>query len=374
MFTKKIALVSVINDLATDNRVRKTCLTLQESGYDVTLIGRQLFDSPPIENWPFRTERMRLLVNKGPLFYGLFMFRLFFKLLFRKADLLYANDLDTLWPNYLISKLKRIPLIYDSHELFCEVPELLHTPLKRRIWLSLEGRLVPKLKYCITVNDSIARIFEERYGVHFTVVRNIPEAPGNFELKTRARLNLPANKKIVLLQGAGINIDRGAEELVMAMRQVSNAVLYIIGSGDCWKLLGEIVTAEGLQSKVIMISRLPKSELMHYTYHADLGISIDKNSNPNYYNSLPNKVFDYLHAGVPLLASRLPEIEKIVSGYEVGDFIEDHDPTTIAAKVNSMLDSPKLMVYKANTERVRRELNWQNEKQKLMQIIQVAAA
>lgn len=337
------------------------------------MIGRKLPDSPPITDWPFRTERMRLLVNKGPLFYTFFMLRLFFKLLFKKAGLLYANDLDTLLPNYLISRLKRIPLIYDSHELFCDVPELLQTPLKRKIWQWLEGRIVPKLKHCITVNDSIARIFEARYGVLFTVVRNIPETL-SFEPKTRARLNLPLNKKVVLLQGAGINIDRGAEELVMAMRQVNDAVLYIIGSGDCWNLLRELITAEGLQQKVIMMPRLPKHELVQYTHHADLGISIDKNSNPNYYNSLPNKVFDYLHAGVPLLASHLPEIGKIIMTYEVGEFIDDHDPATIARKINEMLNSPRLAVYRANTEKVRMELNWEKEKQKLLQVIQVATA
>lgn len=370
LFTKKIVLVSVINDLVTDNRVKKTCLALMESGYEVTLIGRKRKDSPEITNWPFHTERMRLAVNKGPVFFALFVFRLFFKLLFKKADLLYANDLDTLLPNYLISKLKRIPLIYDSHELFCDVPELLHNPVKRKIWLKLESRIVPHLKHCITVNDSIAAIFEERYKVKFHVVRNIPDGEPEFSPKTKGQLNIPANRKIILLQGAGINIDRGAEELVTSMKYVNGAMLYIIGSGDCWKQLREMVVDLGLREKVVMIGRIPKKELAHYTRHADLGISIDKNTNPNYYNSLPNKIFDYLHAGVPVLASRLPEIEKIITAYEVGDFIEDHEPATIAEKINELLSSPKLDVFKRNTAKVKEELNWSLEKQRLLAVIQ----
>ena len=122
MFTnKKIAVVSVINDLVTDARVNKTCFALKECEFDVTLIGRELPASLTLPEWPFTCIRMKLYFKKGPLFYFFFNFRLFFKLLFLKVDLLYANDLDTLLPNYLISKIKKIPLIYDSHELFCEV-------------------------------------------------------------------------------------------------------------------------------------------------------------------------------------------------------------------------------------------------------------
>lgn len=371
--TKKIALVSVINDLVTDNRVKKTCLALQECGYEVTLIGREMPDSLSIPNWPYKAERMQLIFKKGPIFFFFFMLRLFLKLLFKKADLLYANDLDTLLPNYLISKLKRIPLIYDSHELFCEVPELLHTPVKRKIWLSLEKWIIPRLNYCITVNESIATIFEENYHVKFDVVRNIPESITKFEHKTKGQLDLPANKKIILLQGAGINIDRGAEELVVAMKYVDNALLLIIGSGDCWQTLKKLVIEKGLSEKIRMIYKIPKQELMHYTCNADLGISIDKNSNPNYYNSLPNKIFDYLHAGVPVLASRLPEIEKVITLYEVGDFIEDYEPLTIANKLNELLSSPKLAVYRANTPRVKKEINWETEKQNLLAVINKAA-
>lgn len=371
--TKKIALVSVINDLVTDNRVKKICLALRESGCEVTLIGRKMPDSLPIGNSPYKTERMQLLFRKGPLFFFFFMMRLFFKLLFRKADLLYANDLDTLLPNYLVSKLKRIPLIYDSHELFCEVPELLQTPIKRKIWLSLEKWMLPKLSYCITVNDSIAAIFKEKYRVKFNVVRNVPESETAFEPKTKGQLDLPANKKIILLQGAGINIDRGAEELVAAMKYVDNALLLIIGSGDCWQKLKELVVEKGLSEKVRMIYKIPRQELMHYTYNADLGISIDKNTNPNYYNSLPNKLFDYLHAGLPVLASRLPELEKVILEYEVGDFINDHEPLTIGNKLNEMLSSSELASYKANTARVKKEINWETEKQNLLAVINKAA-
>ncbi|HOZ86378.1 MAG TPA: glycosyltransferase [Bacteroidia bacterium] len=371
--TKKIAIVSVINDLVTDNRVNRTCMTLVERGYEVHLIGRFLPGSLPVPAWPFQTTRMKMLFKSGPAFYFFFMWRLFFRLLFKKADLLFSNDLDTLLPNYLVSKIKNIPLIYDSHELFCEVPELQKTPAKRKAWLMIESAIVPRLRHCITVNESIAEIFSTQYKVGFNVVRNITDAPKGFVPKTKEQLGLPPDKKIVLLQGAGINIDRGAEELVEAMRYVEGAVLLIIGSGDCWSLLKQKKEEKALKDKVIMIEKLSKSDLMHYTYNADLGVSIDKNTNPNYYNSLPNKIFDYLHAGVPVLASHLPEIEKVITGFDVGDYINGYEPQHIAGKITDLLGSPRLFAYKNNTARARAALNWDTEKIKLSEVITRAA-
>jgi glycosyltransferase involved in cell wall biosynthesis len=367
--TKKIAVVSVINDLVTDSRVNKTCKVLMEGGYEVLLIGRKLPGSLELPSWPFMAVRMNLVFRKGPLFYFFFNLRLFFRLLFTKADLLFANDLDTLWPNYIVSRIRSIPVVYDSHELFCDVPELLHSPAKRKIWQRLEKKIVPKLKYCITVNNSIAKILGQRYGVEFKAIRNIPESSVDFKPLSREALKLPPDKKVILLQGAGINIERGAEELVQAMERVESAVLLIIGGGDVWPVLEEMVKERKLEGKVKLIRKIPKERLMSYTFNADLGISIDKNSNPNYYNSLPNKVFDYIHAGVPLLASRLPEIEQIISKYKVGWFIPSHQPEEIAAKINQILSSPELGLYRANTAVAARDLNWDLEKQKYLEFI-----
>lgn len=367
--TKKIAIVSVINDLVTDNRVNRTCQTLVECGFEVLLIGRRLPGSMPVPMWPFKTIRMSMLFKSGPAFYFFFMLRLFFKLLFKKADLLYANDLDTLLPNYLVAKVKGIPLVYDSHELFCEVPELEHSPFKKKLWLGIESAIVPKLRFCITVNDSIAKIFSEKYKVPFHVVRNITDAPADFRPSPKAELKLPPDKKIILLQGAGINVDRGAEELMDAMRFVDDAILLVIGSGDSWQALKEKLRISGLGEKIRMIDKLPREELRHYTYNADLGISIDKNNNANYLNSLPNKIFDYLHAGVPILASRLPEIERIVETYNVGEFIESHDPQHIARAIVMLLNSPHYSQYKINTRKACEALNWQSEKEHLKAVL-----
>jgi glycosyltransferase involved in cell wall biosynthesis len=228
---------------------------------------------------------------------------------------------------------------------------------------------VPKLKNCITVNYSIAKIFEEKYKVDFKAVRNIPDTPKYFIPKTKQQLKLPLDKKIIILQGAGINIDRGAEELIDAMTFIENVILLIIGSGDVWDVLKQKIKNQHLENKVMLINKLPKAELMHYTFNADLGITIDKNTNLNYFYSLPNKIFDYIHAELPILASRLPEIETIILRYNIGTFIENHEPKHIAQKINEILSSVEYAEHKNNTKKVIHDLNWQNEKLKLIEVI-----
>jgi glycosyltransferase involved in cell wall biosynthesis len=358
----KKAIVSVINDLATDIRVQKTCSVMVDQGYDVMLIGRLLPNSLPLPTLAYRTVRMPLLFKKGALFYFFFNLRLFFKLLFSKADLLFANDLDTLFPNFLISKLKKIPLIYDSHEVFCEVPELQTTPFKKKIWESIEKWIVPKLKYAITVNQSIANYFENKYGTAFQVVRNIPPPIPITNRKTKSELGLPENKKIILMQGAGININRGAEELIEAMQYVDDAFLLIIGGGDVWQKLKNTCAELKLEDKVLLLHKLPKSELIQYTLHADLGITIDKNTNLNYQYSLPNKLFDYIQCEVPILATRLVEIESIIRHYNIGDTIENIEPISIANKIKEMLHSNQYPIWKTNSIKAKSDLNWDKEK------------
>lgn len=367
---KKRIIVSVINDLVTDQRVARTCSVLFDLNYKVLLVGREQKISRPLEKRDYDCKRMKLYFEQGPQFYLFFNLRLFFVLLFNKADALLANDLDTLLPNYLVSKIKGIPLIYDSHEIFCEVPELQTNPSKKRIWEKLESWIVPKLKNCITVNQSIAEYFTNKYKVPFIFVRNIPIYPKIEKLKSRTELNLPIGKKIVILQGAGINVQRGAEELVEAFQYLNETYfLLIVGSGDVIQQLKESVIKLQMQNKVKFVDKVLASELKNYTSNANLGVTIDKDSNMNYHFSLPNKVFDYMHAGIPILATRLPEIEKLVNAYNIGTFIENHEPSHIAQQIEGFLNSKEYLEYKSNTVIAAIENNWQSEKQKLIKLI-----
>ncbi len=313
---------------------------------------------------------MRLLFKNGPLFYAEFNIRLLLILLFRKAGLLVSNDLDTLIPNWVSHKIKRIPLVYDTHEYFTAVPELVSRPHVQAIWKAIEKRIFPYLKTVITVNESIARQYYTEYNVRCHIVRNIGSHKRVAQLLDRNTLGLPPGK-LIILQGNGINIQRGAEEAVEAMKWVDNATMVIVGDGDVVPQLKQQVKLQNLESRVLFIPRQPPDRLTHYTLHASIGLTLDKDTNMNYHFSLPNKLFDYIHAGVPVLASKLPEIQRIVAHYGIGDFIETHDPEHIAQKINGMFANVEAMHnFREALTKAASELTWENEEKVLLAIFE----
>lgn len=367
----KKAIVAVINDLVTDQRVDRTCNTLVTLGFDVHLVGRQKQNSYALPERKYKMFRFNMFFEKGPLFYAFFNFRLFFYLLFKKANLLFANDLDTLLPNYLVSKIKKIPLVYDSHEYFTGVPELTGRPFVQKTWKKIERSIFPKLKDIITVNKSIADLYKTEYGKDLTIIRNIPETRSVSNLKTRAASGLPENKQLIILQGSGINIQRGSEEAVEAMKYIENACLLIVGDGDVIPVLKQFVEKNGLKEKVLFIPKQSPENLFHYTANADLGLTLDKDTNINYRFSLPNKLFDYIHAGIPVLASPLLEVKKIIDEYGIGCCVETHDPEHIAEKIRYMLTDTKARDnWKKNLNFAATRLNWEEEQKKLIAVLQ----
>ncbi len=365
----KRVVVSVINDLASDQRVHRTCTTLSELGFDVLLVGRETRKSTCLKPRGYETLRMKLLINKGPIFYAEYNIRLFFFLLFKKVDILHANDLDTLLANHLIQRLKKISLVYDSHEYFTEVPELVEGSFAKRIWLFIERSIFPKLKNVLTVNKSIAAIYEKLYGVDLKVVRNVPISGAfnsSIDVKSRVELGLPKGKRVILLQGAGINADRGAEEMIEAMRWI-DAVFLIVGSGDVVLSLKERVRELGLSSKVIFTGRIPFQELICFTKAADVGVTLDKDTNLNYRYSLPNKLFDYFQAGLPVIASDLIEVRRVIDEYQSGIILSSHEPKTMAKEINNYLNNTSFFNQtKRNVQKAKEELVWENEKEILI--------
>jgi len=366
---QKTAIVCVTNDLSTDQRVHKTCMTLQKCGYWVIETGRLLPESLPLERSYF-TLRKKLWFRNGPLFYTEFNIRLFLYLMTKDVDLIFANDLDTLPAAYIAAKLRNKRLIYDTHEYFTEVPELVRRPMIQAIWRSLEDYFFPKLTDILTVNASIAKLYGDKYNKTVQVSRNIPPTFAPERIKTRKELNLPENKRILILQGTGINIDRGAEEAVLAMQYLDNIVLLVVGSGDVFPVLQKMVDKYKLQDKVIFKQKMPFAELRQYTMNSDLGLAIDKDTNLNYHFSLPNKLFDYIHSGIPTLSSGLVELKQIIDKYDIGYYIQNHDPKHIAKVIEDIFaDETHYNQVKQNTIKAKEELCWENEEKVLLEII-----
>lgn len=356
----KRIIISVSNDLITDQRVLKVAETLFRNGFDLCLVGRKFRESPSV-NLPFTHKRFSLFFNRGFMFYLELNVRLFIFLLLSKAEIFYSNDTDTLPANFLASKIRRKQLVFDAHELFPEVPEIQDRPFIKNVWQLIEKMIFPHLQVAFTVCDSIADYYSKKYNIKMHVVRNVP----NIEEKTATKKLHFDQQKIILYQGA-LNIGRGLEWVIDAMPHVENAVLYIIGDGDIREQLEHKVKIMHLESRVIFHGKVAGNELQSYTSSGDIGLCLLENRGLSYYFSLPNRIFSYLHAGVPVLASPFPEIAGIVEKYKTGVLTNEYSPQKLAATINEMLQNP---MDTSHFEALKKEFCWEEEEKIILSVI-----
>jgi glycosyltransferase involved in cell wall biosynthesis len=357
--------ISVINDLATDQRVGRVAKLLAEHGFEVICIGRRLKASPELKNRPFKIRRYRRLFTRGPLFYACFNMRLFATLLFvKKPSLLVSNDLDTLPANFLAGRIRRVPLIYDSHELFTQVPELIHRKRVQAVWKWIEYSLLPRIRYAITVNFSIATIYRRLYGTRFRVVRNFPE-----RLEYTQPVKSPNEKQIIIYQGS-LNVGRGLELMIDAMNYLPGVQFLVVGTGDIEDELKQRVEESKLEDRIEFRGRMMPEDLVKLTPSADLGISLEEDLGLNYRYSLPNKLFDYIQSRVPVLCSALPEMSRIVDSYGIGISTSELEPEKIACLIRFMLKERSGGKWMEALDRAARELCWENESAGYLELLQ----
>ena len=355
----KKVIISVTNDLNTDQRVNKVANSLLNNGFSVLLVGRKIRNcSDPLIRRNYDCHRFSLIFQKGFFFYFEFNIRLFFFLLFRKSDILLSNDLDTLMPNFLVSKLKRTKLVYDSHELFTEVPELINRFMVKNVWLWIERVCLPRVKYAYTVSDSIANYYQKKYNINMSVVRNFP---------SYQQINIEVDKSHnkIIYQGA-VNKDRGIDLMIDSMKYV-NAKLYIAGTGDLLEEMMAYTKTMNLDKKVIFLGQIPFQKLSRITQSTNLGLSFEKDTCLSYKYSLPNKIFDYIHAEIPVLISSLPEFNKIIKKYDIGMTLSSRDPKDVARQINSLISMDRNNML-TRIRAAKKALCWENEEQELLSL------
>ena len=368
--------VLVSNDLAHDQRVSKTCSTLEKAGWEIFLLGRMLPDSLPFETTRLH-HRFRLPIHRGVGFYACLQWSLFWRLLWMPYDAIWANDLDTLLPAFLVKILRRKPLIYDSHEFFTEAAGLTGRGFQRGVWLALERWLFPKLNAVITVNDAIADAYFERYPKGRSgrplVVRNMPV----FQKKVERNdglwedYNIPCHRPIFILQGAFLDKDRGVREAVRALGLIANGTLVVVGAGVEFEwAMKQVESSDG---RLFCLPKLPFESLRKLTASADVGLSLDRGVHGNYWMSLPNKLFDYIHAGVPVVVSPMPEVKKIVEQWQIGAVISDHQPESIVDAIQRVLQVSNLE-WTTRCASASLHLHWGAEEENIHQALTQAGA
>ena len=349
-------LFTVTTDLTYDQRMIRICSSLVQAGYKITLVGRKMKNSIPLNEKSFKQKRINCLFEKGKLFYAEYNIRLFFFLLFKKMDCIGAIDLDTILPCYFISRIKKTKRVYDAHELFCEMKEIVTRPVIYKVWKKIEQFTVPKFRAGYTVNQFIAAEFKKMYGVDYEVIRNIAVL--------RQLPEVEKKEKFILYQGA-VNEGRSFETLIPAMKEV-DCKLVICGDGNFMQQAQLLVKENNLQQKVIFKGKITPEELRTITSQAYIGVTLFENKGLSNYYSLANRFFDYLHAGIPQLCVDYPVYKEINEPQPVAALVNDVGPVNLAFQLNNLLHNK--VVYsklQQNCISVRETLNWQAEEKKL---------
>ncbi|TGD79580.1 glycosyltransferase [Hymenobacter wooponensis] len=353
---------TVTTDLNYDQRMQRICGSLARAGYEVLLVGREWPRSAPLTAQPYQQHRLRCWLQRGKLFYLEFNLRLLAYLLTQRAAAWCAIDLDTALPVWARARLSNSPFVYDAHELFTEVPEVVSRPTVQKLWRQVERFIVPRAHLAYTVGPALARLFEQRYGRPFAVIRNISRLQ-----KPDARVEAEG---YILYQGA-LNAGRGLETLLAAMPLVQGR-LVICGEGDLSEALRAQAAALGLLASGQVEFRgyvLPEA-LREVTRRAAVGVLLLENQGLSYYYSLANKFFDYLHACVPQVVVDFPEYRALNEGYDVAQLVPAPLTTAaVAAALNRLLpggDEARVRQLVVNCARARQELSWQHEETRLV--------
>lgn len=347
------------NDLNYDQRMIRICTSLALAGYDVTLVGRSGKKSLPLASRPFRQHRLKLFFERGKLFYLEYNFRLFFYLLWQKIDCICAIDLDSILPCLWISRLKRIPRVYDAHELFCEMQEIVTRPAIYKIWKRIERYAVPQFRWGYTVNTPIAEEFKQMYGVDYGVIRNLPVLEDGPPVAPAGR--------IILYQGA-VNKGRCFESLIPAMAQL-DATLLICGDGNFMEQAKALVKEHAVEQKVIFKGAVRPEELKKITPTAWCGITLFDSRGKSNYFSLANRFFDYIQAGIPQLAVNYPVYREINNSCAIAVLIDEPGIREVVDALDQLLNNTELYsALKENCKQARLRYNWQEEEKRLVRI------
>ncbi len=292
------------------------------------------------------------------------------------GDIYHAHDFNTLPVAWWAKKRLGGKLVYDSHELFVER----NTPtpssyISKYMIGKIEAFLIHKCDVVITVNESIAKELAHRYGIERPrVLMNAPPSPKeprfDPERSLRATLGISGQYKILLYSG-GITFGRGLSQVIEAIEYLPYCHLVIMGYGaeSYIEYLKDVAAKEGVSSRVSFFGPVPSEEVTAFASTADLGIAPIENRCLSYYYCSPNKLFEYIAAGLPVVASNFPELKRIIEGYGLGTTFDPEDPRDIARAINEVLSDPvKYEEMRQNALNAAKIFNWENESEKLLAI------
>lgn len=348
-----------------DQRMIRICTSLSNAGYEIQLVGRLHNSSKPLSGKVFQQKRIPIGPTQGKMMYLLYWIKLFFYLLFQKTDALCAIDLDTILPVYFVSKIRGIKRVYDAHELFTEMQEVVTRPREKKMWDWIEKLTVPHFPVGYTIGECYADVYKERYGVDYKIVRNATVLrPFQVPEKT---------EKYILYQGA-VNVGRCFEYLIPAMQHI-DMPLIICGAGNFYDEAVALTKQYNLEHKITFKGYVPPEHLKAFTEKAWVGITLFEVIGESNRLSMANRFFDYMHSGIPQLCMAYPEYEKVNAKFELASLISHSNTESITKALSRLVsDNAYHLLLQENAMKAREVYNWQEEEKRLVKVYETLFA
>ena len=370
----------VLNPFIQDSRVIRECKSLAKIGYDITVIAYWLegLNIEEMENG-YKIIRIPIMTkswSKNPIIQMIKYLEFFIRSLFVikkiQPNICHGHDPDGLLIGYFAKLFWKSKLIYDSHEYWADS---IHLTGNKRILFKLgrqiEKILIKRAEVVIAVNKSIADIISKENNVKsIVVIRNITNKIQSVTQYTREGLGFPDCDFNIIYIG-NIQRGRGIEIMIKSMERVYNNIsLVFMGKDSAFKIeMKKLSKSKKLESRISFINSVHPNQILSVCKLADVGIAPIENLCKSYYLSLPNKIFEYIHAELPVLVSDFPEMKNIVENYSVGEVFNVDEPSSIIGVINNYFDNPdQIIKYEQNCLQASKELNWDNEEKQLFNL------
>jgi glycosyltransferase involved in cell wall biosynthesis len=371
MSSQKKVLITFLGNIHYDTRCKNLFDSLSVNGYDVSFLG---FDWITKDFKETSGNISIFKLRKGFLslsFYFKFFWHLKLNLMKSRAGIFFAEDIYTLPFVIIFAKLKRAKVYYDSRELFGHLAGLKDKKFKQTFWRIIEKLFIKKADGVIVTGKMDEKFIREKYNITNTIVlRNLPryyKSPMHADL--HSKLQIDSNKKIILYQGIILK-GRGIELIYNVLKELPGYVFVIVGGGDFEKYYKALAAKMDLIDQVYFLGKLTQEDLPKVTAAAHVGTALIKNLSLSYYYALPNKLFEYIMAEVPVLVSALPQMKEIVDKYNVGFSVNPDNKEELISVLNKLaLESELHNQFKQNCSKASEELNWEKEVTTLLQTL-----
>lgn len=363
--TKRIANI-VINDFTHDARVLKTSLSLKSLGYDVSVVALHNGDLPEYEQVQGVFVHRIKLVTRSWIKFRPIQFLKYFEFLFRairyscEFDCLNCNDLNALPVGVIVKLLNnKVRLVYDSHEFAInDVPN--QSRLSIQLKYLFERMLIKYADQVIVVSDSIANEYVKLYDIKKPhLVLNCPSYVDQPKKNIfRNKFNIRQDQRIFLYQG-GLSKGRGIETLLQTFfeRKIDDCVLICMGYG----MLEDLIRSYAKRSSIIFYHpAVSQDVLIDHTGSADIGLSLIEDTCMSYRYCLPNKLFEYIMASLPVITSDLPEMRRLVDSEGIGLVVNDNTIESMQSVINEIMASD-LVNFTVSVREAKKKYCWENQ-------------